>query len=83
MVERLKKPHIGFVRKGEKPRVALKVKEGILDSAADWIIYDDLEQRLVFPTYIYATSQRTDIVIVSNNTRAVILVELTSPSAEL
>ena len=42
MVERPKKPHIGFVRQGEKPRVALKAKEGLLDSAADWIIYDDL-----------------------------------------
>jgi len=82
MVERPKKPHIGFVRQGEKPRVALKAKEGLLDSAADWIIYDDLGQKLVFPTYIYATSQRPDIVIVSNNTRTVILVELTSPSEE-
>ena len=36
----------------------------------------------MFPTYIYTTSQRPDIVIVSNNTRAVIFVELTSPSEE-
>ena len=54
----------------------------MLDFAADWILYDDLGQKLVFPTYIYATSQRPDIVIVSNSSRAVILVELTSPSEE-
>ena len=82
MVERPKNPHTDFVRQGEKPRAVSKAKVGLLDSAAGWIIYDDLGQKLVFPTYIYATSQRPDIVIVSNNTRAVILVELTSPLEE-
>ena len=82
LVERPQTSHINFVKRGEKPSSASKVKHGLLDFAADWILYDDLGQKLVFPTYIYATSQRPDIVIVSNNTRAVILVELTSPSEE-
>ena len=37
---------------------------------------------MVFPTYICATTQRPDIILVSDSTKAVIMVELTSPSEE-
>ena len=78
-----KEKFVNFVRAGQKPKKEGVKKEGMLDLAADWLLYDDLgERKLVFPVYICATTLRPDIIMVSNNTKAIILVELTSPAEE-
>ena len=74
---------INFVKKGERPKKSKANKESILDSASDWEIICDLgSEKMVFPMYITTTSQRPDVVIVSKDTKTVIMVELTSPMEE-
>ena len=46
-------------------------------SAKNWEMNVDLQKNLVFPTHIAATTLRPDIVLWSNTTKRVILVELT------
>lgn len=77
------KDMIDFVRTGEKPKKSTPKKTGLLDFANDWLLHADLgENQLVFPTHIYITNQRPDIVIVADSTHTVILIELTSPAEE-
>ena len=57
-------------------------KSGILGSTRDWILLADLGRRLVFPDHIVKTSLRPDIVLYSNISRTVVMIELTCPSEE-
>ena len=55
----------------------------LLDGANDWQILVDFEnQKLVFPSEIYSTPQRPDIIIWSKKLHKVYLVELTCPAEE-
>ncbi|XP_060082431.1 uncharacterized protein LOC132561748 [Ylistrum balloti] len=73
------KPHIQFVRAGEKGPTAYRVN--VLSQAPSWEMRVDLNKRLVFPDVVH-TTLRPDIVIWSQQRQKVILVELTVPWEE-
>ena len=77
-----KRSVIQFVKAGEK-RCSTKETPGIetfLKTARDWKIQVDLpESHLTVPVEIAATSQRPDIIITSQTTKQLFIVELTVP----
>ena len=79
----MKKKMTEFVRKGEKKKKKKEENTGLLDTANDWVCSIDLRgKQAPFPPHILLTAERPDIVIYSNSTKRVILVELTSPAEE-
>ncbi len=52
---------------------------GILATARDWQLLVDLEQQLKFPNRIVTTTLRPDVVLLSDSTKQVVLLELTVP----
>lgn len=70
---------ISFVRAGEKPQHQLKAQSGLLSTARDWNILVDLERQLKFPDTIIATTVRPDMVLMSETTKQVVMLELTVP----
>ncbi|RXN04565.1 reverse transcriptase [Labeo rohita] len=70
---------IAFVRAGEQPKAGRKVPAGILASAKDWKHSVDLEKQLKFPLHIVRTTMRPDIILVSESTNNIIIMELTVP----
>ncbi len=52
---------------------------GILATARDWQLLVDLEQQLKFPNRIVTTTLRPDVVLLSESTKQVVLLELTVP----
>lgn len=70
---------IAFVRAGEQPQAGRKAPAGILASAKDWKLSVDLEKQLKFPQHIVSTTMRPDIILVSESTKSIIIMELTVP----
>lgn len=70
---------ISFVRAGEKAQQQPRSPGGLLANARDWHLQVDLGRQLNFPNHITATSLRPDMVITSESTRQVVIVELTVP----
>uniref|UniRef100_A0A3B1JD36 Reverse transcriptase domain-containing protein n=1 Tax=Astyanax mexicanus TaxID=7994 RepID=A0A3B1JD36_ASTMX len=69
-----------FVKAGQLPvKPAAKMEPTLLDSARDWRMQVDLDQRLVFPPEIVTTSLRPDLVLWSTAQKSVFIVELTVP----
>ncbi len=68
-----------FIRAGEQPRPAAKTSAGILATASDWQLLVDLEQQLKFPNRIVTTTFRPNVVLLSESTKQVVLLELTVP----
>ena len=55
-------------------------KQSILKTARDWLLKVDLpESPLVIPPHIASTNQRPDIILTSDVTKRLIIVELTVP----
>ena len=76
---------INFVKAGATlPKTTLKAKNqpGLLSKANDWKITVDLNNQYEFPFHITETTLRPDIVIWSNNTKTILLIELTVPLEE-
>ena len=75
---------VNFVKPGQKTKKKKKPPlSGLLDTAKDWVVGMDTRQKQVhFPPHIMVTSDRPDLVIYSNTTRNVIIIELTSPAEE-
>ena len=74
---------ISFVKEGEVGKKKNSgLQPGLLDSATDWEMLVDKGKQLVFPNHIVVTKLRPDIVVFSNKSRAVILIELTCPREE-
>ena len=76
-----------FVRKGEKKNRGNKPPErltpSVLACANDWKLRVDFDAKQVeFPPTILATSLRPDIVLWSEMSRVVVLIELTCPAEE-
>lgn len=71
--------NISFVRAGEKPQGERKASTGLLATARDWKLHADLGRQLKFPEHIARTSLRPDLVLTSDSTKQVVLVELTVP----
>ena len=77
----LKDMFITFVKEGKQPRGRrAALRSGVLLTANDWtLIYDSPEGPLVFPDHIIQTSLCPDVVIYSNTTKQVFMLELTIP----
>jgi len=73
-----------FVKAGHQPICSKSSKQAsLLSNTNDWKLLVDLpDSNYIFPPEIYATSERPDIVIWSNKTKRVILIELTCPAEE-
>lgn len=72
------KKTIAFVRAGEQVTpAARRTSASILTSAKDWQLLVDLERQLKFPSHIATTTLRPDIVLVSELTKQLVLLELT------
>ena len=72
--------HIRFIKAGAKaPKQQTNSPGGLLATARDWDLQVDLGKQLKFPERIYATTLRPDMVLTSELTRQVVLVELTVP----
>ena len=58
-------------------------RSGILHKASAWNIHVDISSKsLIFPSHIAITELRPDLVIFSNVSKIVILIELTCPCEE-
>lgn len=74
---------ITFIRAGEKPQQLRSQAGGLLATARDWQLKVlDLGRQLKFPENIAVTTLRPDMVLVSETTRQVVLLELTVPWEE-
>ena len=75
---------IKFVREGEKPgKRKTEFRSGLLLSAHDWIVmHDSTSSPLICPQHIAQTSLRPDIIMYSNETRQIVLLELTIPAED-
>ena len=80
----IKDTFIKFVREGEQPSKGRAVqKSGLLLTANDWILeYDSPQSPLVIPCHIAQTSFRPDIIIYSNGTKQIFILELTVPAED-
>ena len=76
---------ITFVESGQKLKreKTKKVASGIIDAATDWVYQINLRhEKTHFPPDIITTSERSDIVLFSNSTKLVVIIELTSPAED-
>ena len=79
----IKDSFINFVKEGKPPSGKSSYKPGLLYTANDWILtYDKSHDPLIFPPHIVQTSLRPDLIIHSNITKQVILIELTVPTED-
>ena len=81
---RARKGHqfINFVKEGEQGAVTAKRgdnKRGLLAGARDWELQADIGRQLRFPAEIAMTNMRPDVLLCSNQTRQLIMLELTVP----
>ncbi|XP_062387675.1 uncharacterized protein LOC134076569 [Sardina pilchardus] len=70
---------IAFVKAGEKTQQRPSPPGGLLATARDWQLKVDLGRQLKFPENITVTTLRPDMVLVSETSRQVVLLELTVP----
>ncbi|XP_029943214.1 uncharacterized protein LOC115385372 [Salarias fasciatus] len=73
------KQFITFVRAGDKVEHQTSSSGGLLTTARDWKLRVDLGRHFKFPEIILATTLRPDVVLTSESTKQVVLVELTVP----
>ena len=76
------KKAINFIRAGEKPRITPRATAGLLNTAQDWQLSVDLGSQLKFPQHVVKTTLRPDIILVSEATKNVVMLELTVPWEE-
>ena len=76
-------PFVKFVKSGAKSSARSCKATGLLDRARDWVILADIGSvELIFPPFIYPTSERPDIAVYSLSTKRVIIIENTSGCEE-
>ena len=71
--------NINFIKEGKKPLQTKTEHPCYLDSAKDWQIRSDLAGNLKIPDFILPTNMRPDIILISEWTKQMALVELTVP----
>ena len=77
------KKKIQFVKAGEKRNPAERSLLGsYLDGANDWKLHVDLDRKLKFPREVAVTNLRPDMLLVSESTKRIGLVELTVPTED-
>ena len=80
----IKRTFVEFVKEGGKPKKSkTSFRTGLLFTANDWVLAcDTVHCPLMFPPHITQTSLRPDLVIYSNSTKQVVLLELTVPTED-
>ena len=78
----LKKEEIKFVKQGEITTPTEKETRCYLDNAADWQLHVDLDKKLRVPEEVAVTDLRPDMLLISNSTKRMGVIELTVPSEE-
>ncbi|XP_077380867.1 uncharacterized protein LOC144020874 [Festucalex cinctus] len=73
---------VPFIKAGERPQPCPQTARGLLHTASDWQLQVDLGKQLKFPQHIAATSLRPDMIITSEASRHLIMLELTVPWEE-
>ena len=74
---------IEFVKEGERKKIMeTHDPESYLDTAQDWRLEVDLGKRLKVPTYVTETNLRPDMLLISETTKQMGIIELTVPSEE-
>nr|XP_014269084.2 uncharacterized protein LOC106676625 [Maylandia zebra] len=73
---------ISFIKAGEKPQGRPHLTTGLLNTASDWQLQADLGKQLKFPQNIAETSLRPDLIIISEASKQLIMLELTVPWEE-
>ncbi|XP_075893028.1 uncharacterized protein LOC142895694, partial [Nelusetta ayraudi] len=76
------KKAIPFIKAGDRPRAGPPKTTGLLHTASDWHLLVDLGKQLRFPQHIAATSLRPDMIITSEASKHLIMLELTVPWEE-
>ena len=81
---RKEKQFIGFVKEGERVDRTEGKKDisSILDKAKDWKMQIDLQERVRIPETITSTNMRPDIILISEEARQMIMIELTVPTED-
>ncbi|XP_057305436.1 uncharacterized protein LOC130642368 [Hydractinia symbiolongicarpus] len=74
--------NVKFVKAGSHSSSKKSKPVGLLHLATDWLFLSDLNGELAFPGHIAITLLRPDLVLYSNNSERVILIELTCPCEE-
>ena len=67
---------IYFIKAVEKGTKAGKNISNILSTAPVWKLFTDLRRQLIFASHIVQTTLRPDLIIFSNNTKKIIIWEL-------
>ena len=81
--KRMKKSRwIKFVKAGSKGGTAATENDSYLDSARDWVLQVDLGRQLKIPIHIADTNLRPDMIMVSEQTKQIAIIELTVPSED-
>ncbi|KAK0145691.1 hypothetical protein N1851_015413 [Merluccius polli] len=70
---------IAFIKAGERPQHRPRQVGGLLTTARDWQLKVDLGRQLKVPHTIAVTTLRPDLVLLSESTRQVVLLELIVP----
>ena len=74
---------IVFVKAGEKKKKAVKsVPRSYMEGARDWRLQVDLDRKLKVPHNIVETELRPDMLLISETSRRMGLIELTVPSED-
>lgn len=73
---------ITFIKAEEKPQAQANSTTGLLHTASDWQLQADLGKELAFLQHIATTSLRQDIIITSETSKQLIMLELTMPWEE-
>nr|BAC82600.1 reverse transcriptase [Danio rerio] len=74
---------IHFIKEGQRPeRTAKLFSAGLLSMTRDWVMSVDLERQLKIPPHVTQSTLRPDIILVSEATRQLTLLELTVPWEE-
>ncbi len=69
-----------FVRAGQLPvKPTTKMETTLLDTARNWKMQVDLDQKLSFPPEIITTNLRPDLILWSTSQKSLFIVELTVP----
>ena len=75
--------YIQFVKEGKEGKASKTRKQqsdtGLLSTAQDWKVQVDIGRQLSIPKNIVDTNLRPDMIITSESTKLIVLVELTVP----
>ena len=77
-----KRTWINFVKQGGKARPSTRTTESYMTTARDWKLQVDGKTRMKIPEYIVNTSLRPDMVLISEITKQIGVVELTVPTED-